>query len=468
MSDRKRMLNMNLRERSEMKNNIIIGGGPAGLGAAYQLQDNCLLLEKEDRPGGLMKSKTVNDFVFDMAGHIFFTADDAIRKLVVDVMGSNFHWQDRSAWIYSNNVYTRYPFQANTYGLPAEVVKECIMGLIEARYKNTEKMDVAHFEDWIKTAFGSGIAKHFMLPYNRKLWKIPLNEMSCEWFALRVPEVSIEDVLDGALQVSEVNPGPNSKFGYPLYGGCEAIIRALLKRMPENMRTNAAVTRVIPEKRAVEINGSEEMKYANLIATMPLPELVNIIESVPEEIAEAASGLRHVSIVCVNIGVKNPDFTDKNWIYYPENNTVFQRNFIQGNASEFACPEGCSSLTAEISYHKHERLADHEYINKTREGLKAVGLIASEEEIIVTDIVDIPYAYVIYDDSRAARVSKIRKYLEKKGILLAGRYAEWEYYNMDHSLTAGMRAAKRVAANTYLVAGRRSAVTSTSSKGATQ
>src|SRR5688500_12308381 len=113
---------------------IVIGAGPTGLSAAYHLGEDALLIEREGRVGGWCRSIEENGFTFDYAGHIMFSKDPYVHELYTLLLGDNVHWQAREAWIYSKSVYTRYPFQGALYGLPPEVIKECIVGAIEARY----------------------------------------------------------------------------------------------------------------------------------------------------------------------------------------------------------------------------------------------------------------------------------------------------------------------------------------------
>src|SRR5215204_5056794 len=113
---------------------IVVGAGPTGLSAAYHLGEDALLVEQASRVGGWCRSVEENGFTFDMAGHIMFSKDPYVHEMYRTLLGDNVHWQDREAWIYSKNVYTRYPFQGALYGLPPDVISECIVGAIESRY----------------------------------------------------------------------------------------------------------------------------------------------------------------------------------------------------------------------------------------------------------------------------------------------------------------------------------------------
>jgi protoporphyrinogen oxidase len=180
---------------------------------------------------------------------------------------------------------------------------------------------------------------------------------------------------------------------------------------------------------------------------MPLPRLVALIgEEAPHAIRTAAAALRHVSVRCVNLGVARSDITDKHWIYYPED-PVFHRIFVQGNASPHVNPPGGFALTCEITYSRHKPLpCDGEaLIKRCIDDCVKVGLLRADDEIIASNQVDMPFAYVVYDHARAENVEIVRNWLGSHDIHLAGRYSEWEYYNSDHAFLAGRRVAEVVA-----------------------
>jgi protoporphyrinogen oxidase len=165
----------------------------------------------------------------------------------------------------------------------------------------------------------------------------------------------------------------------------------------------------------------------------------------PAQVRQAAAGLRHVSVRCVNLGVGRPNLTEKHWIYYPED-TVFHRIFVQGNASPHCNPPGGFGLTCEITYSPHKPLPcdGAELIQRCIDDCRRVGIFSEDDPIWAANQVDMPYAYVVYDHQRAQKVSTIRDWLATHDILLSGRYSEWEYYNSDHAFVAGKRAAEKV------------------------
>jgi UDP-galactopyranose mutase len=476
---------------------IVIGAGPTGLSAAFHLGEDALLLEQNETVGGWCRSVVDRGFTFDHAGHIMFSNDPYVHQLYRMLLGDNVHWQDREAWIYSKQVYTRYPFQGALYGLPPDVLKECIVGAIEARFGSLgtppggsngaamngsapsackaesitdccadgtidgaqlrEQVSVesgarsapANFEEFIYKVWGRGVARHFALPYNRKLWAVPLSQMETSWLGGRVPMPDLEEMIDGALRPVPKPMGPNARFGYPLHGGFQALMDAFVPRLRGELRLNARVVRVIPSEREVLLADGSSFEYERLISTMPLPVLVRLIgEEAPPAVKEAAAKLRSVSVRCVNLGIGRENLSDKHWIYYPED-SVFHRIFLQGNASPHANAPGGFALTCEISYSPYKPLPcdGDALIDRCIADCIKVGIIREDDRIIARNQVDMPYAYVVYDHGRAQNVAVIRQWLALQDIVLAGRYSEWEYYNSDHAFLAGKKAAETIAAS---------------------
>ncbi|MGE5450774.1 MAG: FAD-dependent oxidoreductase [Acidobacteriota bacterium] len=437
---------------------LIIGGGPTGLSAAYHLglspqgQDT-ILIERQKTLGGWCRSIQDKGFTFDYAGHIMFSNDPYVLSMYDTLLGSNLHWQNREAWIYSKGVYTRYPFQGSLYGLPNQVLKECLLGAIEARMgtmQAEEKGEAppANFLDFIHRTWGDGIARHFAIPYNRKLWAVPLEEMETSWLGGRVPLPNLEQMIEGALEPTPAPMGPNARFGYPLHGGFQALMDAFRPHLKCEVGLNTSVVHVSPRERTVRLDDGRTLEYTTLISTMPLPQLVAACaDEAPPDVLAAARGLRHVSVRCVNLGVARANVTDKHWIYYPED-SVFHRIFVQGNASPHCNPPGGFGLTCEITYGPDKPLPcdGQALIDLVVADCKRVGILREDDTLITANQVDMPCAYVVYDHTRAANVQRIRDWLASANVILAGRYSEWEYYNSDHAFIAGRKAAEQALA----------------------
>jgi protoporphyrinogen oxidase/glycosyltransferase involved in cell wall biosynthesis len=466
---------------------VILGAGPTGLAAALHAGRDSLLVEQNETVGGWCRSIEDQGFTFDCAGHIMFSKDPDVLALYERLLGDNIHWQDREAWVYSHGVYTRYPFQSALYGLPPPVLKECLIGAIEARFGSLVKPATrlsptgpsraaapapsgtaptsmscaatppspgpssspseasrvpANFEEFIYKVWGRGVARHFAIPYNRKLWAVPLADMETSWLGGRVPLPDLEEMIEGALSPVSRPIGPNARFGYPLRGGFQALMNGFLPLLEGKVRLGTRAVAVSPSRRTVTFDDGSTVGFTTLISTLPLPALVDALGSeAPAYVREAARQLRHVSVRCVNLGVARENVTDKHWIYYPED-TVFHRIFVQGNASPACNPPGGFGLTCEITYSPSKPLPAQgdALIRRCFDDAVKVGLLRSDDRLLCANEVDMPIAYVVYDHARASCVQTIRTWLADAGILLAGRYSEWEYYNSDHAFVAGRKA----------------------------
>ena len=425
---------------------LILGGGPTGLSAAYHYGSQAVLLERNESVGGWCRSIEDGGFTFDYAGHIMFSNDPYVLELYDVLLGDNLHWQMREAWIYTDGVYTRYPFQGALYGLPTETIKECILGAIEAKYSSTAQVPPENFERFIYQVWGAGIARHFAIPYNQKLWTVPLSEMETSWLGGRVPLPDLAQIVEGAVEPVGKPMGPNARFGYPLKGGFQALMSAFLPHIKGVVETSSEITHILANQHIAVLADGRQFHYEQLISTMPLPELIRIIgDEAPDEVIAAANGLHHVSVRCVNLGIGRANLTDKHWIYFA-GDTIFHRIFVQGNTSPECNPPGGCGLTCEITYSEHKPLPvdGQALIDRCIAECIEIGIFTAEDEVLVANQLDIPYAYVVYDHERSKNVETVRQWLLTQDIVLAGRYSEWEYYNSDHAFIAGKNAAEKV------------------------
>ena len=422
----------------------ILGAGPAGLSAAYYLKKPYSIWEKNNEVGGGCRTKKIEGFSFDYGGHIFYVQSEEIKLLINKLMGNRLRFLPREAWIYSQETYTRYPFQANLFGLPVEVVKECILGLMKAQLQYGEELDrFDSFEDFVYKVFGTGIAKHFMVPFNLKQWATPLKNMTTDWMGKFIPRPSLEDVLDGSLAMAPRCIGVNANFFYPQKGGIQAIFNAFTPYV-ENLSLNSEVTSISYKKKSFEINGRQKQSYDKLISTLPLVELLKIFDSPPPEILEASKKLKWNSLYIVNVGIDRPSISDKHRVYYPEEDFIFHKVGYYQNQSPSMVPPGKSAVSAEISFSKTRAISRDTLVEKTVKDLIRARVLLPEDKILLIHVLTLPYAYVIYDHEREKTLSFIKEFLEKKDIYLCGRYAQWEYQNMEQNILTGRAIANKL------------------------
>ena len=447
------------RSHRKGKKVVVLGGGLAGLSTLWHLQkagyENCFLFEKEGRIGGLTRSETVNGFTFDYTGHLLHFKDENIKRLVMELLGDNIHYVARNSWIFSKGVYTRYPFQTNLYGLPPAVVKECIFGFVQANRNGHQegRPDPAEakssrkfhsFEEWIYSTLGSGIANHFMVPYNEKLWTVPLRELTCEWMGRFVPKTSLDQILDGALSDQSKNFGYNASFGYPLRGGIESLPQAFASSL-KNLNAGFELSALdLGSKRATFTN-REETDFDIIVSSMPLPALIKVTRQVPATIRKAGDLLRFTSVYNINFGIDRV-VSDKHWIYFPESEFVFYRIGFAHNFSPFQSPPGCSSIYAEVAYSPWKPLDKTQIVERVRQDLIRAGILTEGDRPLAMLCLDIPCAYVLYDRVHHQSVSSIRSYLEHSGVRTIGRYGSWEYSGMEDAIQEGKTVAEELLA----------------------
>ena len=409
----------------------IAGGGLAGLSAAYHLEDpHWIMLEKSDRVGGLCKSETAEGgYRFDYGTHLFYTRDNYVRKLWEKLLGSNREERTRRSWVYSYGVYTRYPFQANLHGLPADVIRECLMGLIDAIFKR--KSVPSNFEEWVYYRFGCGIADHFLLPYNKKLWKIGLDKMSYKWIGDRVLTPDLRRIIDGALRDIQDDMGPNATYEYPKKGGIEALPKAFLGNIDENrICCDTEILEIYwKRKKLAFIDSVDWMDYDKMIYTLPLPLLLLLlVPEPPTLVKEALTRLEYNKVHCINYSVVSS--WERDIVYIPEPEFLPHRVGYQRDTD---------SLSAEVSMSRHGYIVDEDRLMGSVGGdLERMGIIGLEVKSLLT----LDPAYVIYTKTRKKDVDIIHSFLRKNNIYPCGRFGDWEYYNMDKTILSGRRAAK--------------------------
>lgn len=436
---------------------LIIGGGLAGLSAARVLQGkkSCLLVEKEAGIGGLAASVEKNGFTFDYSGHLLHLHWKETGDLILRLLKNNHFKLKRNAWIRLKGVEVPYPFQANLYNLPADVKSECVSGFLSA-YKKTFQpsalppdrlagsLQPEVFSRWTRRVFGGGISKYFMLPYNAKLWRYPLDRLTADWCAPFVPMPKIQEVLEAAYLPKRTAMGYNPVFYYPKRGGIQALPDALAEGL-KNIRTGCELESLDLKGKTAFIKGLGPVKYKRLINTMPLKYFVELIKDPPPGLKAHNSRLRHNTVYVLNLGVKGSS-SKKHWTYFPESEFLFYRAGIATNFSSRLAPKGCASLYIETATPGGALdLAAAE--KKIFRGLLKGGVIKSERDIVEKLWLKIPCAYVIYDAARTIALPAILSALANNGVSSIGRYGAWKYSFMEESVKEGLETAQRLVAS---------------------
>ena len=420
----------------------ILGAGLTGMSAAIELRDarrEHRIFEKLPRPGGHAVTIEEGGYRFDRTGHLLHLRDPAMRARVLRWIGDHVSLERRSR-VWSNGVYTRYPFQANTYGLPPQVAYECLMGFLEARSAAAHGplATPQNFEEYCDVHFGKGISKHFMIPYNQKLWGVSPREITAEWCERFVPRPEVEDVIAGAVGANDRELGYNARFVYPR-DGIGALPRAMARELP-HLELGRAPERIEANARQLYFRG-EVVEYDVLLSSIPLVVLLRLVHDLPPEVRAAASKLRCTHLYYLDVALNAACPHDFHWAYVPEAKYPFYRVGCYAHFSPAMAPAGAANLYVELADRSEPDLT--ELVPNVTRALAEMRFINATSDVLFTRLRKIDFAYVLFDHEYYSALNVIRPYLESVGIISAGRYGGWNYSSMEDALIFGRDAAAK-------------------------
>jgi protoporphyrinogen oxidase len=420
----------------------ILGGGLTGVTLARLLNEcgcDIVVLEKEQKIGGLCQSETRDGFTFDCGGsHIIFSRDVEVLKFMQHVLKKNQNTCHRNTKIYYKQKYIKYPFENGLAELPKDDLFFCINEYIKnlIAMEKGEISEPQNFRDWVYATFGKGIAECYLIPYNEKIWNYPTVKMSKHWIDGRVPRPPVEDIIKSSIGIETEGYTHQMNFSYPIDGGIESLVQAIATPVVDHIRTNFTVTTIHKTADGWEIgNGSEIISADRIISTIPLQILLPMLADVPDNVRVACNALRYNSIACVSVGFRGT-FSNLSWMYVPENEWgMFNRLSFPSNFSTHVAPDGCTAVLAEITYNEGDvisRMTNKELVVHTVEGLVRMGVIPDVSDVVHTAVDHFKFAYVVYDLDYLKNIKTTREYLEGTvGINLVGRFSQFEYLNMD-------------------------------------
>ena len=440
---------------------VIIGAGPAGLGAAFELKkrglNDFLVLEAQPFVGGL-SSSFVDDrgFTWDIGGHVSFSEDAGYNALLDNVIGpDNWVYHKRNAFVFLDGAFIPFPIQNHILALSPGDQEKCVAGLLE-RKGALAVSGAEDFETWIVKILGRGLADLFMLPYNRKIWSYPLDQMSCSWVKNRVAVPDVQEVL----QKKPLPPnfqawGGNRLFRYPKEGGFGRLWQSIADTIgPEHIRLASGVSEIRLRQKELLLSSGESVAYERLLSTAPLDLCVNMCGSdVPQDVRGAAQELKHTSTHVVGLGLEGvpPEaWRDKTWVYSADPEVPFYRVTILSNYSPAMTPDRNRfwSVMAEVSGSPDRAKDRDSVLQSVVQACRTLGIIGSEREICARWHYCAPYGYPVPTLTRDLALTLIQRFLAAQDIISFGRFGSWRYEegNMDACFNQGIRAAEQLVA----------------------
>jgi UDP-galactopyranose mutase len=416
---------------------VVIGAGPAGLGAALALGESAVVLERGADAGGLAATVTLGGAIFDLGGHSFHTPHAHIRSLVFDALPME--ERRRDAWCHVNGEMIPYPFQQHFDALhDAAIVAECRAGLERAG----PTAAAANFDEHIERRYGAGIARHFLRPYNEKLWGRDLTRLESSWTSERVAPPSVSEAPGDEGRRTPLRSG--EWVAYPARGGYGEIFRALAARVP--VRFNQSVARVDPLEGEVVTQAGERFACRHVISTLPLPALLDLVPGVPAPLRQRVAQLAAVPLTLVLVALDGRLATQRQRIYCAGASFPGHKVVLNHSSSNHLAALPHHGVLVEVSEANGGVADDARLVEQVIRGLREMQVLEPESRVASTSVIRLPLGYPVPTHARAAIVEEARRWLRERRIATVGRFGEWAYINSDEALHRGLQAGAAIAA----------------------
>lgn len=425
----------------------IIGGGMAGLGAAYQCRAAdipAVVFEQNRHPGGHAWSwETREGFIFDDGPHISFTANDRIRNLLEESLEGEYLTFGTSVNNYWRGYWIKHPAQCNLHGLPPELVANILHEC--AALPPTPAEPIENYEQWLKATYGRTFAETFPMQYGRKYHTAEAGQMSIDWIGPRLYRPSLKEMLLGALNPVTPDVHYVGDFRYPEHGGFRSFLKGLAA--DSDIRYDCRLSAIDSRSKRLLFDNGEVREYTAFVSSIPLPAIISLLRDVPADIAGHAGRLACTGCVTVNLGLDRRDLSCAHWTYIYDAEMAITRVSFPHMFSPNNAPPGAGSIQAEIYFSEKYRPLDRQasdYIDIAISELTTSGILRDDDNILCREARLVPYANVIFDLDRERAVAEVIGYLEDIGIYSCGRYGQWGYHWTDESFISGEQAARKV------------------------
>lgn len=414
---------------------IVLGAGMAGLGAFYA--DNELeIYEKMSKPGGLCSGFEINGFYFDQAVHLSFTNNQLVRS----AFGNKYikHLPESVSWFRER--WLRHPAQNNLFPCTVEDKIKAITSFSERE----ELEDIDNFESWAKSQYGNWLYDNLFKPYNEKYWCIDLKMLGTKWIGNRIYRPTLDEILYGSYTSDTPNTYYAKEMRYPKDGGYVSFLNDVVINAEQKKKIHyeKRVRKIDTCTKEIYFEDAGSVSYEKLYSSMPILEMINVIDHVPDNIKRKKGELEYTSIALVSIGFNRRIDFDRIWFYIYDSDIFAARAHLPSLKSEANVPEGKSSIQFEIYFNsKNKKPEREECVSNCRYALKKMN-IASLDDIEFEDFRIVPYGNVIFKKNTEDIVEEVRLFLNSKGIIPIGRFGRWEYLWSDQAFLSGYSAVK--------------------------
>ena len=450
---------------SDIRSCVIVGAGPAGLAAAYELSKlsiPAVVFERDSLVGGIAQTGNFRGYRFDIGGHRFFTKVDFVHDTWVEILGEDFLIRPRMSRIYYEGKYFDYPLKPLN-ALRGLGLRESVrIGLSYLRARAFPEPEERNFEQWITNRFGRRLFQIFFESYTEKVWGIPCSEIRADWAAQRIKQLDLVSAVKNAVLGARKGPVIDSlieRFHYPRLGPgmmwtrCAEILaeRGYETQLETEVRHIHHLDSHITGVTVRDGSGRDRFVEAtDLISSMPIRELVKALQpAAPAEVLDAGNALRYRDFVTVLLIIDEADVFPDNWIYIhsPEVHLGRIQNFKNWSPDMVPDPS-TTALGLEYFVQQDDSIwsmPDRELVQFALEECARIGIV-DPAKFIDGAVIRVPKAYPTYDDKYQDALDQVRTYLDEfDNIQLVGRNGQHRYNNQDHSMVTGIYAAQNLA-----------------------
>ncbi len=414
----------------------VLGAGLAGVELGRQLKElkkDFVIFEKETQIGGICRTNKTGGYCWDFGVHAIYSRS----KEMMDYFYSlplDYEYLDRNVMLFHTGTNGKryileYPFELGIKGLPLNDKLECIRGYLAARFR-ASKNHCSTLEEWVNHHLGAGIAKHFMTPYNSKIWNCQLSEISSALVNAKIEPALLINVALSAFGKKVVGRSYQAKFIYPRKG-IQELINHTAKGIENDILLNAEIIKLIKSNNRwiVVLNDGRRYEVDMVISTIPLPELIRKINI--NEIEKEYGVLKWNNTFFVMVGLKKgfsfQYIKNCHWVFFKEDEIFYRTTLMHNFSSEFS-----PVLVAEITQKGDViNMSEREIVNLVVKDLIRKGVVDDATHIAETDIKLLSYTYPIPTLGLEEVKQKISKVLEENNMFLLGRNGNWDYINMD-------------------------------------
>ena len=398
---------------------VIVGAGVSGLAYAGFSKNECLLLEKDAEIGGYCKTIKWGDFVWDYSGHFFHFRDTFLEDYICrNMVHDDIRYCEKHTQIFYRQKYIDFPFQKNIHQLDQDEFIDCLYDLF-----TTTGNDYFTFKQMLYAKFGQSIAEKFLIPYNEKLYACDLNRLDVDAMGRFFPYADKEEIIRNFKKTN--NNSYNSHFTYPRGGAIEYVKSLASYIGKSNICLNECVKSIDVTEKTIKTD-KRELKYDNLISTMPFPLLMQCCSM---EYDTDIYSWNKVLVFNLGFDKKGKDVFN-NWIYVPSKDFCFYRVGYYDNI--FATKN--MSLYVELGFGKNTDVIDVEYYKeKVLDYLKKAGII-TDHKLIASHFVIMDPAYVHITKESIRDVEEKKKVLARNNIYSIGRYGSWTYCSIEDNI----------------------------------